>query len=80
MIVARLRPSVKSLPLLSVFIKKKRLVELLWLVLASLCAALPGRSRASLQFVEARYGGPVPTAWPQVRTAIIYTQRNTMAV
>jgi 6-phosphogluconolactonase (cycloisomerase 2 family) len=59
MIVVRFRPSVKSLPLLSVFIKKKRLIGLLWTVLAALCAALPESSWSALQFVEARYGGPV---------------------
>jgi hypothetical protein len=49
----------KNLQLLSVFIKKKRLLGLLWIALSAVWILLPGRSWSSLQFVEARYGGPV---------------------
>ncbi len=49
----------KNLQLLSVFIKKKRLLGFLWIALSAVWILLPGRSWSSLQFVEARYGGPV---------------------
>jgi 6-phosphogluconolactonase (cycloisomerase 2 family) len=59
MFIARPLPFEKNLQLLSVFIRKKRLMGFLWMALSAVWILLPDQSWSALQFVEARYGGPV---------------------